>query len=559
MKYLTLLYIGILTGVTAQVSCPCNLLTNACQPSCCCDRDCGTQYKQIAFCNPTSVATQNLRSFPDQFLHVSLDNSPYLGLFFPNPANIASDQFPSLLSSNLLFEFSLPLATPPSAVTDYYKYGDPLLSLRSGATHYSTYPIRGPYGECVASPTPYLQNIHSSCLPSLPYALTQSSILSPPTQVLPTYRYLCTNYTQWIRAYATDTAQRVSLLETPGFSVCSDSEGNLTSCSSDRCQHALLSYYRVITWSHEGIIGIQDEIKLIQLPVQFPIPLILQEYYLRYKSISNQTLSVLALDTSAREQLTLGYLRGSELLFGTEDNITGYFKPSTGALITSTNGLCSAIVPRNVEFLDNVYSGCSLLLSPGFNCTHLNLDLMQLFRAILNATHVARSRRASSTHPTHWVPIVLPPPVTPPDSLCSLPSHLSTRYLYSSVGSVGSYQILELVGAAAELHYSEVPGLQLVATNGMWTVPISTSVEFVRVPVFPSPPPSRSNLRHTPICREPCYASDQLLYPLYQSINFLHIERYPSMLAPIDGFYFSFLLSLVLALLLCSTVNLFLY
>ena len=557
MASLALLYIGILTGVTAQVSCPCNFFPDTCQPSCCCDRDCGEdQYKQLAFCNPSPVANQISRSFPDQFLDLSLDNSPYLGLFYASPASVAPDQFHSLASGNLLFELFLPPTDPPSSTADFYKYGDPLLSLRGGSTHYFTYPIHGHNSECISSPTSYLRNIQAFCLPYLPYPLTQPSILSPLAEVLPTTLYLCTNYTQWITAYTTDIAQGVSLLDTPVFSVCS--EANFSSCSSDRCQHALLSSHRVITWSHQGIIGIQDVIKLIQFPVLFPVPLILQEYNLRYKSISNQTQSTPDLDTSALEQLTLGYLRGGELLFGTQNNITGSFQPSVGTLLTSSNGHCSAIIPRNVEFLDNAYSGCSLLLSPGFNCTALQLDLLQLFRTLLSATHVARSRRASSTDPSHWVPIIftnIPPAVPSP---CSLPSRLAARYLYSRAGSVGSQPILELVGAAAELRYSEAPALQLVTANGMWAVPISTSVEFVEVPiVLPSPPP-RSSLRHTPTCREPCYRADQLFYPLYQSMSSLHLEHFPSRLDPLNGFYISFLLSLIFAILLYSAVN-FLY
>ena len=551
-----LLSIGILTGA-AEVPCPCNLLTDTCEPSCCCDRDCGDQYRQIAFCSPSSVTNQILRSSPDQFLDLSLDNSPYLGLSYPNPDSIAPDKFHSLASGKIQFEWSLPPTDPPSSTTGHYKYGHPLLSLIGGYTHYFTFPMSGPYSQCVSSPTPYLQNIQTVCLPSLPYPLTQSSVLSPLSQTLPSSRYLCTDYTEWMRAYATDIRQGVSIIDSPVFSACS--EANFTSCSSDRCQHALLSFHRVISWSHQGIIGIQDEIKLLQLPVELPVPLILQEYNLRYESISNQSVPTQHPGTSAQQQLTLGYLRGSGLLFATENNITGSLQPSVGALITSSNGHCSTIIPRNVEFLDNGLSGCSLLLSPGFNCTALRMDLLQMFRTLLNATHVARSRRSSSAYPSHWVPIILSEVPTNDSSLCSIPSRLATSYLYSSAGSVGSHQILELVGAAAELHYSDIPGLQLVATNGMWVVPIYTSVEFVEVPLVPSAPPSRSSLRHTPVCREPCYRPDQLFHPLYQSMSYLHLEHYPSRLFPLDGFYLSFLLSLIFVLILFSTAYLFLY
>ncbi|KAI6652871.1 Palmitoyltransferase AKR1 isoform X2 [Oopsacas minuta] len=540
---LLFLYLVTLTTITAQLSCPCNLVTRTCELSCCCDTDCSEKYKQLTFCNTSPVAKQTLSFSLNNFLSVSIDNSPYLGLFYLEPTNISSAEFDPLVSRNQLFQSPLLTTTPSVGISTYYKYGDPTFSLTYNIPHYSTYPVPGPHGECLFSPTPYLHGIQSTCISYTPYSLSLSSILSPVDLVSISSSYLCTNYTDWVLSYTADNTHGISLPNTSVFYECSN-----LSCSPDSCQYVLLSSHRVITWLRDGVIGIEDDIVLIRLPLHLPIPIIQQEHTISYKHISNTTLP---LDTVASDQLTLGYIQGSNLLFGSLNDTTNSFYLSVVSIITSSNGYCSTAIKRNIKFLNNLYSGCYLMISSNFNCTNLQQDLKQFIHGMLSATHVARSRRASKAHPEHWVSINQPLTNPPNSSHCYLPSHLSMRYLYSNTGAVNDYQILEIVGAATEVEYTRVPDLQLFLVDGIWKIPVTASIEFILVPTSPPPPSPRSYLKHTPVCREPCYDTDQLFYPLYQS---LYLQDTELTTAP-DSLYFSILLSIIIALIIYRIIK----
>lgn len=539
---LLLLLLLSVAAVTTQLLCPCNLVTDTCELSCCCDTDCNQQYKQLAFCRTPTVPRDILPSFLGHFLAVSIDNSPYLGLFYPQPINISSVRFDSLVSANQPYQSPLLSSYLPPDITVSYRYRDSLLSMTNNITHYLSYPVTGPSGTCVSSAVPYLHEMITVCTSSLPYSNTSSAVLSPVTLIPITSRYLCTDYMRWLSAYTTENVRGISLLNTSVFSECS-----VSNCSADNCQYGLLSSHRVVTWLREGITGIEDVIRLIRIPSNLSSPLLQQEHALTYKSNSS---SALLPDTAATEGLTLGYVRGSDLLFGTFSETADFLFLSAGSIITSTNGYCTTVIPRNVQFLDNLYSGCSLTFQSTFNCTALQKDLLTFLNTLMNATHVARSRRASKTHQDHWVPI-LRPLSPPPNSSCHLPTHLSMRYLYSNTGAINSYQILEVVGASVVIEYTKIPDLLVMSASGVWGVSLYTSVEFVLVPTVPPSPLPRSSLRHTPICREPCYNPDQLLYPLYQSVYLQDSE----LTNELDSLNFSILLSIVLTVLVYRIVS----
>ena len=539
---LLLLLLGVAAVITQLSSCPCNLVTDTCELSCCCDTDCNQQYEQLAFCSIPTVTKDTLPSFLEQFLAVSIDNSPYLGLFYPQPINISSARFGPLVSANQPYQSPLLSSYSSPEITFSYRYGDSLLSLTNNITHYLSYPVTGPTSTCVSSAIPYLHELRTVCTSSLPYSNTSSAFLSPVTMIPVTARYLCTDYIQWLFAYTTENIQGISLLNSSIFSDCS-----VSNCSADSCQYGLLSSHRVVTWLRDGITGIEDSIRLIRTPSYLPLPLLQQEHSLTYTSSSNLAPSQ---DTAATEDLTLGYVQGSNLLFGTMSETAESLSLSAGYIITSTNGYCTTVIPRHVQFLNNLYSGCSLTLPSGFNCTDLQEELLVFLNTLINATHVARSRRASKTHPDHWVP-VLRPFSPPPNSSCHLPSRLSMRYLYSHTGAINSYQILEVVGASVDIEYTKIPDLQVIPAAGVWRVSLSTSVEFVLVPTVPPSPLPRSSLRHTLVCREPCYNPDQLLYPLYQSVYLQDTD----LTNELDSLNFSILLSIILTVLVFRIIS----
>ena len=536
-----LLLLLSVAAVTTQLTCPCNLVTDTCELSCCCDVDCNQQYKQLAYCSTPTVTRDALPSFLDQFLAVSIDNSPYLGLFYPQPINISSVRFDPLVSANQPYQSPLLSSYTPD-IPASYRYGDTLLSTTNNITHYLLYPVTGPSSTCISSAIPYLHELRTVCTSSLPYSNTSSAVLSPDTQIPVISRYLCTDYIQWLSAYTTENVQGISLLNNSVFSDCS-----VTNCSADNCQYSLLSSHRVVTWLREGITGIEDEVRLIRIPSYLPLPLLQQEHSLTYKSYSNSAPSQ---DTVATESLTLGYVLGSNLLFGTLSETADSLSPSAGSIVTSANGYCTTLIPRKVQFLHNLYSGCSLTLPSTLNCIALQEELLIFLNTLMNATHVARSIRASKSHPDHWVPI-LRPLSSPPNSSCHLPSHLSMRYLYSNTGAINSYQILEVVGASVDTEYTEIPDLQVMPAAGVWRVSLSTSVEYVLVPTVPPSPLPRSSLRHTPICREPCYNPDQLFYPLYQSVYL----QDTNLTNELDSLNFSILLSIILTVLVYRIVS----
>ena len=547
IHYSVLLLALFLRALDTQTTCPCNLVTDACELSCCCDTDCAREHTQdLTFCSPTSVARDTLRSFPHQLLAVSRDNSPFLGLFYPNPANITSELFDPLVSRNQRFQ-PPPRTSPPLTPSSQYRYGDALLNTTDSYTHYLYSATTGPFGTCVLSPISYLHSSHVSC---------SSPSLSSPTPVSISPSYLCANYSDWVAVYSPYSPHLIAFSPSAHFYQCST---DIRSClSSDSCRHLLLSSHTAISWFQGTVLHIQQEIRLLYLPPNISITPVIQSHAISYEFTSTDTLDASSYDTAADENLLPGYIRGAGLLFGIEEGSRGYIRPANGSLISSSSGLCSAIILKKVEFQNNALSGCTLRLPSNFSCSAARQNLLDLFSQLLpTVTHVARSRRSSKLSPDQWVPLLRPPPAFPSNSsLCSLPLRLRMRYLYSHAGNVGSYQILEVTGATAQLEYHEVAFLH---NNGEFAVSVSTSAEFISVPLAPSAPVPRSHLKHTPNCQEPCYAPRQVFYPLYQSVSLRGLEspltRFFSLPSLLDGLYFSFLLAVSTLFILYSLSN----
>ncbi|MGH0114672.1 UNVERIFIED_CONTAM: hypothetical protein FKN15_033989 [Acipenser sinensis] len=165
-------------------SCPCDLQAGVCDIRCCCDQECTPSLIQLfgSYCysgvfggNVTPLfdqlcSVQTVNKAPDWFpflcVQSSIDNSPFLGLFYQgatiNPIESPSFQTPSIVEP---------------IVPNGYTQGSPILTENN---QYFTIPQQSMIGQCVRdAPVAFLQNFKSSCVAPLTACnISQSACLN---------------------------------------------------------------------------------------------------------------------------------------------------------------------------------------------------------------------------------------------------------------------------------------------------------------------------------------------------------------------------------------------
>ncbi|XP_067910604.1 tectonic-2 isoform X2 [Heterodontus francisci] len=547
--------------------CPCDLTAQACDVRCCCDKECSPSMMQLfhSYCFPgvfggnvsqpfdQLCSVQNANNadwFPFLCVQSSLDNTPYLGLFY--------DGVTVSLSRDLSFDIATSAAVN---VPIGYHQGDPIIK---NEDEYLTVAQRSLSGQCMRNaPVAYLEDFDIRCVtPLTAAACTDSHGIGD---------YIQNGQGMLIPAVITyQKATDLSNFITASSSTLESSPVNLS----------LFPEQQHITYSLE-LVNKSDP-KLVEGVCENMI--LATEYVFSWKAntISNVTLLVtvgnVPLDSSdtltQRFSVTFTNLINDRLPNVTWSGNPGYQigKPVLGAFETGKtlqraplsiwrpvgNGLCSSAQTTSVLFGKDSTSGCRLRLSiDNFeNCTDLRFIV---YENLLNLVPENVSRRGNSnpTDLSEWVPLFKVPlngstEEEEFDALCpEIPANLNIRFLTAVVGAIEGVPQQEILGA--EVNFSTVTwqikcGGGNAATcwnnslfQNFW---VSTSVQFIQIPAQPEPMKTSFQMNYVEYdCSRNDVCWPELAYPLTRHYTG---ETYSQSIAQAMLLVFLFLVTTVL-------------
>ncbi|XP_041084032.1 tectonic-2 isoform X3 [Polyodon spathula] len=473
-------------------SCPCNLQAGVCDVRCCCDQECTPSLIQLfgSYCysgvfggNVAPLfdqlcSVQTVNNAPDWFpflcVQSSVDNSPFLGLFYQgatiNPIESPSFQTPSLVEP---------------IVPNGYTQGSPILTENN---QYFTIPQQSMIGQCVRdAPVAFLQNFKSSCVAPLTACnISPSACLNPLELSLMIINGQggFINITV-IEQLTTDLSDFVS--DPNNAETLSPTQESLFPAASNSAK----------------------------------LPLML-----------TQRFSAVFVNGDATAQSNSGnpgYQIGKPVIVGT---MSGSVITRTTLNVWQPvgNGLCATAKTTPVLFGEDFTSGCILRLSlKGLsNCSQTRETVQKGLSSLISATIVAKTGNPVSTDLNEWVSISMALNIssTAADNLpgiCTgIPANMNIQIITADVGVV---QGVPQTGIrAVEVGFTSVTWkIQCGGANAAACVndsivqsfPVSTSVTFIKIPAQPLPSKSRFQLNYTEYdCDRNDVCWPQLAYPL---------------------------------------------
>ncbi|XP_039627951.1 tectonic-2 [Polypterus senegalus] len=512
-------------------SCPCNLTAGACDIRCCCDQDCNSNLKLLfsAYCyagvfggNVTPLfdqlcSAQNASTAPDWFpflcVQSSLDNSPFLGLFYQG-AVVNITQTPSFRVSLL----------PGPVMPNGYKQGDPVITAGS---QYFTIPQQSVNGPCLTNaPVAYLQNFNATCRllfvscdanPSLCIQTSSLNLILANGQggtvtITPTER-LVTDLTGFV-----SNPSSVTLLN--------PAQQPVPSVASLSCKNVSLSMDYTFFWSGTYLenVTVVHSLATVCVNLTAPSPIWLTRMF----SAAFLRGNPVALPKSGNP----GYQIGKPVIAGNLQSGTGKINRTTLNLWEPVgNGLCSNAKTTAVLFRQDSITGCLLQLSQQnfTNCTYLRDSVQNTLSALVPATLVAKMGNSDSTNLSQWLHITsLPSNVTlaPADDLpgsCSaVPSQLNIHIFIADTGAVEGAIQQEIInvetGFTPVLWQLQCGGASIATCLNdtiVQTFPVSISVTFIKIDTTALFPKTRFQLNYTAYdCERNNVCWPQLAYPL---------------------------------------------
>ncbi|XP_053135825.1 tectonic-2 isoform X2 [Hemicordylus capensis] len=474
-------------------SCPCNLISGACDIRCCCDPECTSEMKQLfnrscfkgvfgGDVNPTFdqlCSAQTGNNIPDWFpflcVQSSLNNTPFLGYFYHGTT-----------SSSQVTAFKIPSETVPGKMSSGYKQGDPILTAQN---EYFTVPQQFIAGQCARNaPVAFLQNVDAECLATcnggggmmLNVAINSGTGDNIQPQV----------------TYETKTT-------------------NIASCAPRECKNVTIAEDYTITW--EGR-------RIIEMKVRVLSGAICPEELPRQRF----TISFVSVNTTNTEELSgnPGYQVGKPIRaanLNSSDAVTtlNLWKPDG-------TGLCTSASLTPLAFGFNMVSGCILEVDLQEDCGQLRENVTERLNSLVQASYVGKTGNANSSVPDDWVEVIRLDALDSTTNasvgnlkgICpDIPAHLNIQIITADVGAIEGIPQQEILGV--QLSFSTVTWqvqCPVICEDKASSLPISAAVHFIKIPAQPPVPMTRFQINYTEYdCRRNDVCWPELFYPLTRS------------------------------------------
>ncbi|NWU65687.1 TECT2 protein, partial [Pterocles burchelli] len=480
-------------------SCPCDLTAGACDVRCCCDLECSPDLKQLfnescftgvfgGDVNPPFdqlCSSQSMEYTPDWFpflcVQSSLNNTPFLGYFYHG--SISTPKVPS---------FKIPLQTSPGRLFTGYRQGDPIITEEN---EYFTVPQKSLAGQCVGNaPVAYLQNFDVKCLTDLgsykeglPHDVRINS---------GTGDFIQQNV---INRTITDTGKFITKSE------------SLQSAKVP-CQNVPFAENYTFIWKDKNI----EQINVTVFHGSLCDGEILTQRF---------TVTFLNLESTDSEELfgNPGYQVGKPVR-AANMNASDTFG-SLNIWQTAGRGLCTSATSTPVLFGLDSLSGCILEVGINEDCSFLRANVIEKLNSLIQATHVGRRDNSSYSDLNDWVEIIRLDPSNSDANVSTgnlkgicpdIPANLNIRIIFADVGAVQGIPWQEIL--AVQISYSTVMWqfqCGLTCDNSVSFLPITASVQFIKVPAQPPVPMIRFQINYTEFdCNRNDVCWPQLFYPL---------------------------------------------
>ncbi|NXS06606.1 TECT2 protein, partial [Neodrepanis coruscans] len=505
-------------------SCPCDLTAGACDVRCCCDLECTPDLKQLfnGSCftgvfggdvNPPFdqlCSSQSLEYTPEWFpflcVQSSLDNTPFLGYFYHG--SISASKAPS---------FTIPLQTSPGKLFTGYRQGDPIITEEN---EYFTIPQRSLAGQCVGNaPVAYLQDFDVKCLThlasykeGLPHSVRINSGTADFIQQSVTYRTI------------TDRGRFITQSES-------------LHAAEVLCQNVTFAEHYTFTWKEENIEHVNVTVFLGSL---CDGEILTQRF----------TVQFLGVESTDGEELfeNPGYevgkpVKAANLNASDPLGSLNIWQPAG-------RGLCASATYTPVLFGVNSYSGCLLEVGINEDCSLLRENVTEKLSSLIQATHIGKRDNSSYSDLDDWVEIIRLDPFNSDTNVSTgslkgicpdIPANLNIHIIFAEVGAVEGIPQEHIL--AVQISYSTVTWqfqCGLGCRNSLSFLPITASVQFIKVPAQPPAPVTRYHRIYEEFdCDQNELCWQQLLYPLTQ---FYTGEPYSQCLA--KGLFLAFLVLL---------------
>ncbi|NXS52180.1 TECT2 protein, partial [Brachypteracias leptosomus] len=479
-------------------SCPCDLTAGACDVRCCCDLECTADLKQLfnASCftgvfggdvNPPFdqlCSSQSLEYTPFWFpflcVQSSLNNTPFLGYFYHG--SISTPKVPS---------FKIRLQTSPGKPFTGYRQGDPVMTEEN---EYFTIPQQSMAGQCVGNaPVAYLQNFDVRCLTDLasykqglPHDVRINSGTADFIQQSVTYRTI------------TDVGKFIT--------------GKSPQPAEGLCQNVTFAEHYTFVLKDNNIEQVNVTVFLGSL---CDGEILSQRFTVKFLSLTS---------TNAAELFgNPGYQVGKPVR-AANMNASDTFG-SLNIWQPAGRGLCTSAAYTPVLFGVDSFSGCVLEVGIDEDCSHLRGNVTERLNALIQATHIGKRGNASYSDLSDWVEIIRLDPFNSDANVSTgslkgfcpdIPANLNIQIIFADMGAVQGVPWQEIL--AVQISYSTVIWqfqCGLICENITSVLPITASVQFIKVPAQPPIPLTRFQMNYTGFdCNRNDVCWPQLLYPL---------------------------------------------
>uniref|UniRef100_A0A8C0B5J8 Tectonic family member 2 n=1 Tax=Buteo japonicus TaxID=224669 RepID=A0A8C0B5J8_9AVES len=439
-------------------SCPCDLTAGACDVRCCCDPECTQDLKQLfnESCF-TGVFGGDVNPPFDQLC--SSQSMEYTPDWFPflcvqsslNNTPFLGYFYHGSTSTPKVPSFKIPLQTSPGKLFTGYGQGDPIMTEEN---EYFTIPQRSMAGQCVGNaPVAYLQNFDVKCLTNL------------------------ASYRQGLPHDVRINSGTGGMLQKTLTEMCF----MFLRAARTEQTRGLLTYH---------IFSLLPEI-------------LTQRFTVKFLSLKS---------TNAAE------------LFG---------NPGINTLLSQVRcfhfiagrGLCMSATYTPVLFGLDLFSGCILEVGINEDCSLLRGNVTEKLNSLIRATHIGKRDNSSYSDLNDWVEIIRLDPFNSDINVSTgslkgicpdIPANLNIRIIFADVGAVQGIPQQEIL--AVQISYSTVIWqfqCGLICENSISFLPITASVQFIKVPAQPPIPMTRFQINYTEFdCNRNDVCWPQLFYPL---------------------------------------------
>uniref|UniRef100_U3J4R9 Tectonic family member 2 n=1 Tax=Anas platyrhynchos platyrhynchos TaxID=8840 RepID=U3J4R9_ANAPP len=452
--------------------CPCDLTDGACDVRCCCDQECTPDLKQLfnescftgvfgGDVNPPFnqlCSTETDEYTPDWFpflcVQSSLNNTPFLGYFY---------------HGSIIPSFKIPLQTSHAKVFTGYSQGDPIMTEEN---EYFTIPQQSMAGQCVGNaPVAYLHDIDVKCLTDL------------------------TSYKEGLPhdvRINSGTGGMLTIADMGKFIAKSGMSLPFNKCTSYR------------TWMKQLIL-----IHFFILP-----EILTQRFTAKFVSLKSNN----AEELSGNPGYQVGKpVRAANMNASDTSGSLNIFQPAG-------RGLCTSATDTPVLFGLDSYSGCILEVGINEDCTLLRGNVTERLNSLIQATHVGKRSNSSYSDVNDWVEIIRLDPFNPNTSVSTgnlkgicpdIPANLNIRIIFADVGAVQGIARQEILAVYSTVIWQFQCGL--TCENTVSFLPITASVQFIKVPAQPPIPMTRFQINYTEFdCNRNDVCWPQLFYPVTQ-------------------------------------------